>query len=101
MGKMTPLHVAAIQGNKYFTDLLLNEIGIQDVNPRDLSQWTPFIWATNVSDEKIPESDFGYSPLTMALKRAYLSSKNRTLYQVMKDSCHSPLNWIPFIHDKE
>ena len=101
MGKMTPLHVAAIQRNKYFTDLLLNEIGIQDVNPLDLSQWTPFIWATNVSDEKIPESDFGYSPLTVALKRLYLLTKNRTPYELMKDSCHSPLNWIPFIHDKE
>ena len=85
MGKMTPLHVAAIQGNKYFTDLLLNKIGILDVNPRDLSQWTPFIWATNVSDEKIPYGDFGYSPLTLTSKRAYLSSKNRDLYELMKD----------------
>ena len=102
MGKMTPLHVAAIQGNKYFTNLLLNKIGLQDVNPRDLSQWTPFMWATNVSDKKIPESDFGYSPFTVATKKMYhLLSKDRTLYELTKESCHSPMSWRSFIRDKE
>ena len=101
MGKMSPLHVAAIQGNEYFTNLLLNKIGILDVNPRDLSQWTPFIWATNVSDEKIPYGDFGYSPLTLTSKRAYLSSKNRDLYELMKDFYVTPLHGIHFIRDKE
>ena len=43
MGKLTPLHVAASQGN-WLIVLRLMTIRVE-VNPRDLLQWTPFIHA--------------------------------------------------------